>query len=132
VTDANPGGADAVSGAEVDAAAVDAVPIDAAPVDAAPVDAAPVDAAPVDAAPVDAAPVDAASDAVATSIQIVAGNPSAVEIAAVTAVLTGVLEELAGTANTETAPPPSAWSRAQRPIRQPIFPAAGRWRSFSG
>lgn len=84
------------------------------------------DANPGDVGTPDAAP------AVAANIQIVAGNPSAVEIAAVTAVLSGVLEELAGTANTHTVTPPSAWSRAQRPIRQPIFPAAGRWRSFSG
>ena len=73
-----------------------------------------------------------ASPAVAANIQIVAGNPSGVEIAAVTAVLTGVLEELAGTVSARSIAPPSAWSRNQRPIRQPIFPAAGRWRSFSG
>jgi len=73
-----------------------------------------------------------ASPAVAANIQIVAGNPNGVEIAAVTAVLTGVLEELAGTISARTITPPSAWSRNQRPIRQPIFPAAGRWRSFSG
>jgi hypothetical protein len=69
---------------------------------------------------------------VAANIQVVAGNPNGVEIAAVTAVLTGVLEELAGTASAESAPVQSAWSRNQRPIRQPVFPATGAWRSFSG
>jgi hypothetical protein len=79
-----------------------------------------------------AAGVPDASPAVAANLQIVAGNPNGAEIAAVTAVLTGVLEELAGTVGARPVTPPSAWSRNQRPIRQPVFPAAGRWRSFSG
>ena len=53
-----------------------------------------------------------ASPAVAANIQIVAGNPSGVEIAAVTAVLTGVLEELAGTVSARSIAPRSSRSRA--------------------
>ena len=68
----------------------------------------------------------------AVDIEILAGNPDATELAAVTAVLAGVLEELAeeqGRLQQESAP--SAWARSQRQVRTPIHAQAGAWRSFS-
>jgi hypothetical protein len=65
-------------------------------------------------------------------IDIVGGNPTASEVAAVTAVLAGVLEEISGRVEAETERPVSAWSRSQRPIRTPLHPGAGLWRGFSG
>ncbi len=71
-------------------------------------------------------------DAAAIDIAIVAGNPSPTEVAALTAVLSGVLEELAGEQSRAESTGPSAWQRGQRPIRLPIRPGAGAWRGFSG
>lgn len=74
----------------------------------------------------------AASDPTAPEPGIVIRTPGvgAVEIAAVTAVLTAV------TASNAAAPigvhAPTAWSRSQRPIRRPLTPGAGRWRAFEG
>jgi hypothetical protein len=65
-------------------------------------------------------------------MQFVGGNPSALEIAATTAVLVGVLEELSGHEESTSAPVQSAWDRNSRAIRMPLHPAAGAWRSFSG
>ena len=68
----------------------------------------------------------------AVDIEILSGNPDATELAALTAVLTGVLEELAEEqGRLEQASAPSAWERSQRQVREPIFAQAGAWRSFS-
>jgi len=77
-------------------------------------------------------PSDAAEPRAAADIAIVGGNPTAVEVAAVTAVLTGVLEELANELGRTEAAGPSAWQRSQRPIRSAVHPGAGVWRGFSG
>ena len=68
----------------------------------------------------------------APRIDFVGGNPTPTEIAAVTAVLAGVLEEISGHVEADAAQPQSAWTRAQRPIRTPMYPGAGVWRGFSG
>jgi len=65
------------------------------------------------------------------NIHIVAGNPTPAEVAAVAAVLSGVLEELVDL-DDATPAVPSAWARSQRPIRRPLHPGAGAWRGFSG
>jgi uncharacterized protein (DUF1800 family) len=70
-------------------------------------------------------------DAVASGIRVVAGNPDAAELAAVTAVLAGVLEELAAAEGRRELTGPSAWQRSQRAVRSPIRPGSGNWRSFS-
>ena len=65
-------------------------------------------------------------------IRVIGGNPTAAEIAATTAVVSAVLEELAEEQGRVTAPGPSAWARSQRPFRSPIAPGNGAWRGFSG
>jgi hypothetical protein len=61
---------------------------------------------------------------------VVNGNPTASELAAVTVVLEKILEELDDSA-AETAVPVSAWQHSQRAIRSPLSRGTGAWRSFS-
>jgi len=82
--------------------------------------------------PDSAAPDTAAPDAAAPAISILGGNPTAEELAAVTAVIAGVLEELANEHSRAAADGPSAWQRSQRQLRGPLHPGAGVWRAFSG
>lgn len=60
-------------------------------------------------------------------IRILSGNPDAAEIAAVTAVLTAALDELAGDQRRRQSAGPSAWQRSQRSVRAPL--THGDWRS---
>jgi len=69
---------------------------------------------------------------VTSDIRILGGNPSPMDVAATTAVLTAALEELAEENGRVTASGPSAWERSQRPFRTPITRGAGAWRGFSG
>ncbi|QNE48328.1 acyl-CoA carboxylase subunit epsilon [Glaciihabitans sp. INWT7] len=62
---------------------------------------------------------------------MIAGQPSPAELAAVTAVLTSMIEELEDGQRAEGAVV-SAWQRSQRSIRRPLLRGAGAWRSFSG
>jgi hypothetical protein len=75
---------------------------------------------------------DATGVPAAPDIRIISGNPDAAEIAAVTAVLTGVLEELADERGRELAVGTTAWQRSQRSLREQLTPGHGAWRSFSG
>ena len=61
-------------------------------------------------------------------IRIAGGNPSDEEIAAVTAVLSLALEELAGDHRRRQRLTPSAWERSQRGVRTPLSP--GSWNTF--
>jgi hypothetical protein len=61
-------------------------------------------------------------------IRISGGNASDGEIAAVTAVLSAALEELAGDHRRRQRLTPSAWERSQRAVRTPLSP--GAWTSF--
>ena len=71
--------------------------------------------------------------AVESDIEILSGRPEATEMAAVTAVFAGVLEELAAEqGRLEQAGAPSAWERSQRAVRAPIHPERGAWRGFNG
>lgn len=72
------------------------------------------------------------SESEPSAIRIVSSNATDAEIAAVTAVLTAALDELAAAQAAESAVPVSAWQRNQRQLRTPLVPAAGAWRSFSG
>lgn len=77
---------------------------------------------------------DAAVAAEATTvsdIRIVGGNPSAEEIAATTAVLSAVLEELAAEHGRVNVPRQSAWALSQRPFRQAQHPSNRGWRGFT-
>ena len=70
--------------------------------------------------------------AVEADVEVLAGSPDATEMAAVTAVLAEVLEELAAEQGRREHAAPSAWQRSQRAVRPPIYAEAGAWRSFSG
>ena len=61
-------------------------------------------------------------------IQITGGSPSDEEVAAVMAVLTAALEELAGDHRRRQRLTPSAWERSQRSVRTPLTP--GAWTTF--
>jgi hypothetical protein len=60
-------------------------------------------------------------------IRFLGGNPTAEEIAAVSAVLSAALEELAGEQRRQQSSGPSAWQRSQRTVRVPL--SRGDWRS---
>ena len=61
-------------------------------------------------------------------IRITGGHPSDDEIAALTAVLTAALDELAGDDRRRQRLTSSAWDRSQRAVRTPLTP--GAWQTF--
>ncbi len=63
-------------------------------------------------------------------LRIIGGSPTGSEIAAVTAVVTAALAELADQHERNSGVRQSAWQRSQRAIRQPLTPGHGAWRSF--
>ncbi len=65
-------------------------------------------------------------------LRIISRDVTPEELAAVTAVVTGALEELAAAASVDDTAPISAWQANQRPIRRVLTPGPGAWRSFSG
>lgn len=67
-----------------------------------------------------------------TEITIISGAPSAAELAALTAVVTALAEELSDDALLTVERGQSAWQRSQRAVRHPLLPGPGAWRSFSG
>ena len=68
------------------------------------------------------------SDEAAPQIRILSGNPSDEDIAAVTAVLTAALDELAGESRRSGDSGPTAWQVSQRDIRSAL--PFGAWRNF--
>lgn len=60
-------------------------------------------------------------------IRITGGQPSDEEIAALTAVLSAALDELAGEHRRQRITP-TAWERSQRGVRTPLTP--GTWNTF--
>ncbi|CAN5286228.1 hypothetical protein BH11ACT2_BH11ACT2_08560 [soil metagenome] len=68
----------------------------------------------------------------ALSISIVRGDPTPAEVAAVTAVVSAALEEIADDNARQSSVGVSAWQRSQRTVRSPLHPGHGAWRSFSG
>ncbi|HEV7742931.1 MAG TPA: acyl-CoA carboxylase subunit epsilon [Pseudolysinimonas sp.] len=67
------------------------------------------------------------SDEPGVDIRFLGGNPDAEEIAAITAVLSGALDELAGEQRRRQSGGPSAWQRSQRNVRTPLV--RGAWRT---
>lgn|GEM_PF-634924 len=65
-------------------------------------------------------------------LRVDAGDATPEELAAITAVLQGVVDELAEARAATSRPSPSAWARSQRPLRGSHAPGPGAWRSFSG
>lgn len=58
-------------------------------------------------------------------IRIVRGNPTAEELAALTAVVTGALDEIAGEQRRRVPRVRSAWEKSQRAVRTPV--TRGAW-----
>ncbi|MEP6477950.1 MAG: acyl-CoA carboxylase subunit epsilon [Rhodoglobus sp.] len=71
------------------------------------------------------------ADAAGPGFGVVAGNPTPVELAAVAAVLSRALEELAADDASRADVQPSAWERSKRSVRSPLHPYAGAWRGFT-
>jgi hypothetical protein len=69
-------------------------------------------------------------DGLAPQIIVVSGGPDTEEMAAVTAVLSGVLEELAAEQGRRQSHGPSAWERSQHGLRTPLNPGTGSWQAF--
>ena len=63
----------------------------------------------------------------AARIRLTSGEPTPVEVAAVTAVVAAALEQLAGEEHVRAPSSPSAWERSRRSIRRPL--TRGDWRS---
>jgi len=61
-------------------------------------------------------------------IRITGGRPTDHEVAAVTAVLSAALDELAGDHRRRQRLTPTAWERSQRGVRTPLSP--GTWNTF--
>ena len=74
---------------------------------------------------------DHSSTAATTEFTVVAGLPTPTELAAITAVITSMIEDLEDDQR-RVGPRVSAWQRSQRGVRAPMNPGAGAWRSFSG
>lgn len=62
-------------------------------------------------------------------IRILGGDPTPEEIAAVTAVLSAALDQLAGESHRRAAAGPTGWQASQRGVRTPL--PFGAWRNFS-
>ena len=71
------------------------------------------------------------TDAAAAPMRVLSGNPTAAEVAAVTAVVTAALEELADL-NARIDSGPTAWARSQRNVRGDLHAQHGAWRGFHG
>jgi Acyl-CoA carboxylase epsilon subunit len=63
-------------------------------------------------------------------IRVLRGQPDDLELAAVSAVLTAALDELAGEHRRRQGKGVSAWQRSQRAVRTPLV--RGAWRTFGG
>ena len=63
-------------------------------------------------------------------IRVVSRGATSSEIAAVTAVLTATLDELAVAADHEAPGGPTAWERSQRTLRSPLNRGPGAWQRF--
>ncbi len=71
---------------------------------------------------------DAAEREPVYDIRVIGGSPDNEEIAAVTAVLSATLEELANDHGRRQRLTPTAWDRSQRSVRTPLAP--GAWKTF--
>ncbi len=65
-------------------------------------------------------------------LRIVSPGVTPEEVAAVTAVVRGSLDELADDMAVDATARVSAWQRSQRDIRSTLIPGPGMWRNFSG
>jgi hypothetical protein len=63
-------------------------------------------------------------------IRVLAGLPTAAELAAVHAVLGAAVQELSDDSKRVAATGPSLWEHSQRSVRTPLRHGADAWRSF--
>jgi hypothetical protein len=61
---------------------------------------------------------------------VVAGRPTPTELAAVAAVIEGMVRESASLRRQTTDAGPSAWELSRRPAAAPIVPSRGAWNRF--
>lgn len=66
-----------------------------------------------------------------TEIIFVSRYVTQMEVSAVTAVLQGLLQEESDGNRRASTRGQSAWQRSTRPMRQPLNPGPGQWRSFT-
>jgi len=66
------------------------------------------------------------------TLTVLSGNPTAEELAAVTAVIEATLNEQGENDRHSDHQGPSAWQRSQRGLRATLRPGHGVWRGFSG
>jgi hypothetical protein len=65
------------------------------------------------------------------AFSVLSGNPTAEELAALTAVIEALLEEQVENDRRGEQRGQSAWQRSQRGLRSTLQPGYGAWRSFS-
>ena len=65
----------------------------------------------------------------APAFAVLAGNPTAAELAAVTAVITAMAEEVGNQRMPAAQARPGAWERSARRLRREIVPGPGAWNS---
>jgi gamma-glutamyl:cysteine ligase YbdK (ATP-grasp superfamily) len=68
----------------------------------------------------------------AAELRIISGDPTPSELAAITAVLSAMIEEAESSRRQSARRGQSAWQRSQQPIRQTLAPGFGAWRTFGG
>jgi hypothetical protein len=70
-------------------------------------------------------------DATPALFSVSGGNPSPAELAAITAVVEGLVDELESSRRAATLTGPTGWERSARPVTIGIVPARGSWRSIA-
>jgi hypothetical protein len=71
-------------------------------------------------------------DATSALFSVSAGNPTAAELAAITAVVEGMVDELESSRRTAKLTGPNGWELSVRPVAVNIVPSRGAWSRFSG
>ena len=70
-------------------------------------------------------------DATPALFSVSGGNPSPAELAAITAVVEGLVDELESSRHTATLTGPTGWERSARPVVTDVVPARGAWRAIA-
>lgn len=65
-------------------------------------------------------------------LRVISGDPTAQELAAVTAVISGVVEEIADARELAAPVAGSQWTSRSAALRQPLAAGRGAWNSFHG
>ncbi len=76
-------------------------------------------------------PANEAADDASAAFTVISGSPSPDELAAVTAVIQGLLDEQGESDARRAHAGPSGWSRSQKQLRHTLRPGFGAWRGFS-